>query len=229
MPVSQDPRDLLFTDLQGEDSNLEDVLASGLDGDLSERVPALIELLDRGEPDHQLFAAVLLLGWGRAEGFEALSRWAAAPEDVPWRSAPVSRDRFSGEDDSFGLLAFALGMSGWLNSSPELVAMQARAYRELLSLYDRVAFGRSLADALAGRRRMGALMVPDMVAAVERGLDRLGAPDRPGLRFQLAALLVALAHHDGASTVRLAGPLLAGADGRTEREVAFALKLVGSR
>lgn len=227
--MSADPRDLLFTDLQGEDANLEDVLASGLDGDLSERVPALIGLLDRGEPDHQLYAAVLLLGWGRAEGFEALSRWAAAPDDVPWRSAPVSRDRFSGEDDSFGLLAFALATSGWLDRGPELVAMQVRAYRELLSLYDRVAFGRWLADALDGRRDIGAVVVPEVVAAIERGLDRLAAPDRPGLRFQLAALLVALAPHDGASTVRLAGPLLEGADGRTEREVAFALKLVGSR
>ena len=222
--MTLDADTLLFTDFDGQDASLEDVLSSGLDADVSPRVPGLVHLLEHGEPKHQLYAAMLLLGWGRPEGFAALSRWVASPGDAPWATTLVSWDRFTGEDDSFGQLASALATSRWSDATPALVAMQVQSYRELLSLYTSRFFGRSLADALDCHRAVAALVVPEMIGAIERGLERLRERNSGSLRFQLAALLVALAPHDGAATTRLARSILEGADGRTEREVAFALE-----
>lgn len=216
------PEALLFTDLHGEEANLEDVLADGLDGDVSARVPGLVRLLRTG-PEHQLPAAILLLGWGQPEGFDALHRWAAAPDQVPWRDKPWTWDRFSGDDDAFGRLAWAVEQSKWLPEDSDLKARQLFAFRALLAISGQVYVGRALGEALAAQPWLAAGLVGELGEALAAGARALELQDSRALRFQMAALIAPLALVDGAAAARAAAWVRCGADSRTLRELASAL------
>ena len=63
---------LLFTDREGRRGQLQDIIDDGLDGGYENRIPALVELLNYGEPYHRLLACVMLTSWGHPLGFQIL-------------------------------------------------------------------------------------------------------------------------------------------------------------
>ena len=99
--------DLFYTDLEGEQAMLVDVIDDGLEGELDDRIPELRRLLSEGDAEERLNAARMLVAWADPVGIEALLYWAEHPDESPGAAV----NRFTGGDATFARLADALRTS----------------------------------------------------------------------------------------------------------------------
>ncbi|WP_166026823.1 hypothetical protein [Streptomyces chilikensis] len=183
---------LLFTDFDGGTAGPDDVIADALDGGYRERSEGLHNVLrDPGEdPVGRFLACVALTRWADPAGYEEVVRSAGAPAAVAWRGA--SCDRLHGQDDSFGVLADAVGDSADMVEERGTAAERLRAADALLSVADRVQFDRHISSLM--RQDVVASCLATMRTAVDRGIARLGGERVPhDLGLQLA-LMTAAAH-----------------------------------
>lgn len=183
---------LLFVDFDGTAADPDDVISEGLDGGYQERSEALKEVLrDPDEdPAGRFLACVALTRWADAVGYEAVVRAARSPESAAWRGA--SYDRLHGQDDTFGVLADAVGDSADMVEERGTADERLQAAEALLLVADRVQFDRHISALL--RRELVTLLLPAIKTAVEHGIARL-AEEQPSydLGLQLA-LMTAAAH-----------------------------------
>ncbi|WP_125500235.1 hypothetical protein [Streptomyces sp. WAC00469] len=210
---------LLFVDFDGLAADPEDVISDGLDGGYRSRTEALREVLrDPAEsPADRFLACAALTRWGDPDGYEAVVRAAGAPERVAWRGA--SYDRFHGRDDTFGVLADAVGQSVDMVEERGTAAQRTRAAEALLSIVDQVPFGLRVSALLS--RDLVVACLETVQATVSRGTTRLEAqPPCCDLGLQLA-LMIRAAHRiapdwaeDAADRLRAARP-----GGRALREL----------
>jgi hypothetical protein len=222
-----DPDALLFTDKDGQRVALEDVINDGLDRNYSDRIPALVELAQRGAPDHRLYATAMLVAWGVPDGYANLAAWARDPASVPWASKPFTFDRFSGADSAFETLANAVATAVELDDERDDVAPLRRdALRALLGAYHRVFFGRSLMTALEYDKPALPALRDDLAAAIDRATAAARTPPPFDLATQAAFLLGPLARVDDERAARAADALLADHPGneRMVREIAHGLR-----
>ncbi|WP_411148395.1 hypothetical protein [Streptomyces sp. A30] len=185
--------ELLFTDFDGTAAaDPDDVISEGLDGGYRERSEALKEVLrDPDEdPAGRFLACVALTRWADTVGYEAVVRAARSPESAVWRGA--SYDRLHGQDDTFGVLADAVGDSADMVEERGTATERLQAAEALLNLAGQVQFDRHISALL--RRELVAALLPAVTAGVERGIARL-AEEQPSydLGLQLA-LMIAAAH-----------------------------------
>ncbi|WP_051872373.1 hypothetical protein [Streptomyces sclerotialus] len=182
---------LLFTDFHGDSADPDDVISEGLDGGYRDRTEALVEVFrDRTVGPYGRFLACLALTrWGDAVGYAAVTDAAADPEAVEWRGA--SYDRLHTQDDTFGLLADAVGDSADMVEERGTQDERVRAARALLAVADRVQFGRRISSLL--RRELVSLCLPELRDAVDGGVRRVAGQQRLGfdLGLQLALMIVA--------------------------------------
>ncbi|POX39768.1 hypothetical protein C3486_16795 [Streptomyces sp. Ru73] len=187
---------LLFTDFDGDRADPDDVISDGLDGGYADRTEALTEVLgDRNEGPYERFLACLALTrWGDAAGYAAVAGAAAAPEAVDWRGA--SYDRLHAQDDTFGLLAEAVGESADMVDERGTRDERVRAAQALLAVADRVQFDRRVSALL--RADLMAACLPALRDAVDRGVRRLAERERLGfdLGLQLALMIAAARAYD---------------------------------
>jgi hypothetical protein len=220
-----DPEELLFVDKSGRRGSLQDVIYDGLDNDYSDRVPQLVQLIREGQPPHRLYATVMLVSWGIPEGYASLARWASDPARVPWASAPFTLDRQYGVDSTFEMLVDAIRTAGELDERDELKLRRIDGLRDLLGIYDRVFFGRSIMTALDFDKSL----IPRLENDIARAVDRAVAASSGKLAFDMASqaafLLRPLAMADDDHAARAAGELLAAhpSNDRMAAEVAHAL------
>ncbi|GAA1013745.1 hypothetical protein [Streptomyces sp. F-3] len=210
---------LLFVDFDGMAADPDDVISDGLDGGYRDRTEALREVLrdPHEDPAGRFLACVALTRWGDKSGYDAVVRAAGDPESVPWRGA--SYDRLHGQDDTFGVLADAVGDSVDMVEERGTAADRLRAVEALLSIADRVQFDRHIGSLL--RRDDVAACLPALQAAVTRGVTRLTEqPPSYDLGLQLA-LMVSAAHRvDPAWAQGMARDLMAAQPGeRALREL----------
>ena len=230
-----EPEELLFTERDGTRTQLQDVIYDGLDRDYSERYPALLLLIQEGQPAHRLYACVMLASWGVPEGLQTLIQWARNPDATPWAEQPFTFDRFYGVDSSFEMMADAIQTSGDIDRNNEVDALRTDATRALLGIYHRVYFGRSLMAALDLDDELTASVRAEIGLAVDRAIATAQASKVPfDLATQAAFLLGILASLDDDHAARAAEALLSSevatdrttrevATDRTTREVAYAL------
>ncbi|MFI6933129.1 hypothetical protein [Streptomyces sp. NPDC050287] len=214
---------LLYRDFDGLPAEPDDVIGEGLDGGYQERSEELRKVLrDPGEdPSGRFLACVALTRWADEAGYEAVTQAARIPESVPWRGA--SYDRFHGQDDTFGLLADAVGNSEDMIDERGTRTERTQAARALLAIADRVQFA----------RHIGALLRPDLVVAglpeiqatVDRGVTRLAKERFPyDLGLQLALMTAAVHRADAARSLEAARRLIAVEPGeRALRELREAI------
>ncbi len=184
--------DLLFVDFDGMAADPDDVISDGLDGGYRDRTEALREVLQDPDEDPagRFLACVALTRWGDGNGYDAVVQAAGAPESVPWRGA--SYDRLHGQDDTFGVLADAVGDSGDMVEERGTAADRVRAAEALLSVADHVQFDRHISSLL--RQDIVAACLPALQAAVTRGVARLTEqPPSYDLGLQMA-LMISAAH-----------------------------------
>ncbi|MER7175638.1 hypothetical protein [Streptomyces mesophilus] len=210
--------ELLGTSFDGETgADFEDVLYDGLDDPRHRaRVPRLVALLGSGTERERLLACVALTTWAEPAGYEAVIAAAATPEQAPWYGALIDR-KFS-VDSTFAQLALAVSDSDVLAGEKGTAGQRVAAFRALVRIADREYFDEKLADQLDAEAVRA--LVPDIEAAVRRGLPRIAeAPF--DLATQLVDLAAAVATVDGPLAVRLARDVLAEeASGRTLRHAA---------
>lgn len=182
--------DLLHVDLEGEEADLDDLMADGLDGSLDERIPALIELLEHGTPVERYSAAYLLIAWDVPEALETLIRWAEQSDELPRQVG----NRFTGGDASFGQLAESLGSGGKSPRAADTVRLRVAAGRALLQLVEDEDFERHLSVALGWNDLLRKSLVDETAAAAERAISALERGHEPGfdLWTQAAGLLYPL-------------------------------------
>jgi hypothetical protein len=214
---------LLYRDFYGLPADPDDVISEGLDGGYQERSEDLRKVLrDPGEdPAGRFLACVALTRWADEAGYEAVAQAARSPESVPWRGA--SHDRYHSQDDTFGLLADAVGNSDDMIGERGTHTERTRAARALLAIADRVQFD----------RHIGALLRPDLVVAgiteiqatVDRGIARLATEQLPyDLGLQLALMTAAVHRADAAWALDAARRLIAVKPGeRALRELPEAI------
>ena len=225
--VPRSPEDLLFTDLEGNRAQLQDVIADGLDGGYEDRIPELEHLLRTGSPYHRVMACVILTAWGQPSGFQTLIEWASDPATTPWANAPVTHDRIHGVDDAFENLADALKTSFWNEATPELRKMQREAAVALLKIYPDYFFDRTLALALVRDKTMPEALESQISAAIEASLQALRSGRNPGfdLAHQTASLILPVALANDVAAARFSDQVasLAPDNVRMLREVALSL------
>lgn len=159
--------ELFSLDLDGVKQPFRDLLADGLDRDYSARFPALRALTANGSPRDALFAATMLASWAQRDGYLAILRWADAPAKVPWAGAPEVRDRFTGVDSAFAMLAHAIETARPLRHTEAVALLRIAATRALLGIYHRVFFDRDL-DMVVGRDdALATRCAPEIESAVE--------------------------------------------------------------
>ncbi len=210
---------LLYRNFDGLPADPGDVISEGLDGGYQERSEELRKVLrDPGEdPTGRFLSCVALTRWADDAGYEAVTQAARSPESVPWRGA--SYDRLHGQDDTFGLLAEAVGNSEDMIDERGTRTERTQAARALLAIADRVQFD----------RHIGALLRPDLVVAglpeiqstVDRGITRLAKEQLPyDLGLQLALMTAAVHRREAAWALATARRLIAVKPGeRTVREL----------
>lgn len=209
--VANKPEELLFSDLEGNRVQYEDVIDEGLDGGYEERIPALIELLVSGEPYYQLLSCGMLTSWGHPSGFKKLIEWASNPGKAPWNETPVDIDRFTGADSAFELLAEALETSSYCDDEPELLKWQISAIKALTGIYHQSYFDRTLALAIINCKIDIEEVHSEIISAIKASLDRLERKDKIDfdLSFQIASLLMPLVRIDEQAAADYANLLLA--------------------
>lgn len=218
------PDELFSVDLDGQRQSFDDLVADGLDRDYSARFPALRELLARGTPRDQLFAAAMLASWAQREGYEAIVTWARAPERVPW--VGVTSDRFSGTDAGFAMLAAAIQTAQPLPHDDTLGALRLEATRALLAIYHRVFFDRDLYALLDTDDALATACRAELERAIEQATQASTQKQPFDMASQAAFLVGPLARQDDARAAAAGDALLAlhPQHGRLQREVAFAMR-----
>ncbi|MET9865476.1 hypothetical protein ABZZ16_04560 [Streptomyces sp. NPDC006386] len=163
--------ELLFVDFDGMPADPDDVISDGLDGGYRDRSEALRQVLrDSGEdPAGRFLACVALTRWGDAVGYEEVVAAAHSPGAVAWRGA--SYDRLNGEDDTFGVLADAVGDSVDMVDERGTGAERVRAAEALFGVVDSVQFGRHISSLL--REDLVVASLPVIKGTVGRGITRL--------------------------------------------------------
>jgi hypothetical protein len=187
--------ELLFVDFDGLTADPDDVISDGLDGGYRERTEALREVLrDPSEdPAGRFLACVALTRWGDPVGYETVVWAAGSPESVPWRGATY--DRLYGQDDTFGVLADAVGDSSDMVEERGTATQRLKAAESLLNVVDRVPFDRHISSLL--RQDLVTACLDVIKAAVTRGVVRLTEePPRYDLGLQLALLINAAGRVD---------------------------------
>lgn len=221
------PEELLFTDREGKRGQLQDIIDNGLEGGYEYRIPALIDLLNSGEPYHRLLACIMLTSWGHPSGFQTLINWASNSEDVPWKNSPVAYERISGSDSAFEMLADALKTSYYCEEDPTLKQWQIAATKALLGLYHRFYFGRTLALVIVREKEITIAVKNEIIAAIEFSIAILQQHTVLdfNLPFQVACLLIPLARLDDYAAATYANQLISNypQNLRMLREVANAL------
>src|SRR5688500_18500502 len=177
------PDEILFTEMDGSRTSLQDVIYDGLDRDYSARYPALLQLMRHGQPTHRLYSCVMLASWGVPEGLRMLIQWATDPDSTPWAAEPVTFDRFYGVDDAFEMLANAMDVAREFDLPDEIAALRADAIRALLGIYHRVHFGRSLMIVLDLDTALASTLRPEIARAVDRSV----AASQTSMPFDMAA------------------------------------------
>jgi hypothetical protein len=204
--------DLLFVDFDGVPASPDDVISDGLDGGYRERTEGLREVLRDAdeEPAGRFLACVALTRWGDPAGYETVVQAARSPESVPWRGA--SYDRLHGEDDTFGVLADAVGDSADMVEERGTAAQRAQAAGALLSAADRIQYDRHISSLL--RQDLVSVCLPAIKAAVDSGIT-MPAEAQPSfdLGLQLALLISAAHRHDATWAVAAARRLTAAQPG----------------
>lgn len=219
------PDEIFSLGPQGQPASFDDVVASGLDHDLSERHPALRALVQGGTPRQRAFAAAMLAAWGVRDGLIAIIDWAENPASVPWRREPAKIDRFSGADATFALFAHALEVARDVELTPACALLRVGAARALCLIHDQVCFERDLCalfdsdDVLAARAR------GEIETAVEIATTASTRSPPFDVAAQAAFLTGPLCRLDDARGAAAAEALLALHPGalRVRREIAFAL------
>ncbi|MEU6114063.1 hypothetical protein ABZ840_05820 [Streptomyces sp. NPDC047117] len=198
---------LLFTDFDGDRADPDDVISDGLDGGYADRTEALAAILrDPDEGPYERFLACLALTrWGDALGYAAVAEAASDPAAVDWHGA--SYDRLHTQDDTFALLAEAVGDSADMVEERATPEARVRAARALLAIADRVQFDRRISALL--RRDLLSACLPALRDAVDRGVRRLAEHERLGfdLGVQLALMIVAARAVDPGWAAAAAGRL----------------------
>jgi hypothetical protein len=220
------PESLLFTELDGTRSSVQDVIYSGLEIDYSERYPGLLRLLEEGEPAHRLYACMMLAAWGVPEGFGALTAWARDPDSAPWAGQPVTYDRLFGADAAFEMLAWSLWASGGTEHAARSAALRVEAARTLLGIYHRAYFDRTMALLLNEDRELAASLGSEIRSAVARTVEASLAPSQSfDMASQAAFLLGELARLDDEGAARGAEALISAHPDKSRclREVAHSL------
>lgn len=210
MESLNNPENLLFKDLEGKQAQLQDVIDDGLEGEYEHRVPALVELLDCGEPYYQLLACVMLTSWGNYSGFQKLIDWASNPENIPWKDMLVVYERISEADSAFEMLADGLKTSFYCQENQKLEQLQIEAIKALLSIYHQQYFGRTLALAIVRNKSVASNVKNEIIAAIKTSMAILqqNRPMEFDLAFQVASLLTPLAHLDDRITAFYANQLI---------------------
>jgi hypothetical protein len=179
----------------------DDVISDGLDGGYEERSEALRQVMQDSDEDPagRFMACVALTRWADEAGYSAVVEAAGSPGSVAWRGA--SYDRLHSQDDTFGVLADAVGDSADMVEEQGTAFGRVQAARALFAIADRVQFDRHISSLL--RRDLVSACLPDLKAAVERGTRRLAEKDQPSydLGLQLALMIVAASASDRAWAV----------------------------
>ncbi len=124
--------------------------------------------------------------------------WQGPPRRIRVGRGKPPDSGFHGQDDTFGLLADAVGDSGDMVEERSTGGERLHTVRALLAISDRVQFGRHIGALL--RRDLVADNLADIRAAVERGCRKLaGEQVSYDLGLQLA-LVIAAAHRGADST-----------------------------
>lgn len=227
MQSLNNPEALLFTDREGKRGQLQDIIDDGLEGGYEDRIPALVNLLNSGEPYYQLLACVMLTSWGHCLGFQKLIDWTSNSEDVPWKHQPVVYERISGADSAFEMLADALKTSFYCEEKETLKQWQIAATKALLSIYHRYYFGRTLALAIVRGKEIATDVKSEIKAAIEASMAILQKriPLEFDFAFQVASLLIPLAPLEDAATAYYANHLISNYHHKEKilRELANAL------
>ncbi len=210
MQSLNNPEELLFTDCEGNPAQLQDIIDDGLDGGYEYRIPGLINLLNSGEPYHQLLAAVMLTSWGHPAGFQKLIDWASNSQSVPWQAAPVVYERISQTDSAFEMLADAVNTSYYADENQKIQQWQIKAIKALLGIYHQYYFGRSLALAIVRKKEIAQAVKSEIIAAMEASLKILQEHTSLGfdLAFQVACLLIPLTRIDENAAANYANQLI---------------------
>ena len=187
-----DLRLLFRTDALGQPASFVDVIDDGLDGALDARIPELLALLNGPEEEAALKAALMLLSWGHREAFQVLENWSAHPNTVPWASESITKQRHSGADGSWSLIADAIRTSRYAKVRPTLDTDRLAAIRGLLCLTVDEDFDRSLATTIASISDAAELLADDLCSSIERLISSEGSEQFDRL-FQAALLSKELA------------------------------------
>ncbi|MDR3083402.1 MAG: hypothetical protein LBV60_21210 [Streptomyces sp.] len=184
---------LLYTDFDGNPADPDDVIADALDdGGYLERTPGLTAILQNedADPADRLLACCALTSWADSVGYDAVIRAAAGPDGVVWRGQ--SADRFFSQDDTFGLLADAVGSSGDMVEERGTADQRIEAARALIPLADRFQFDRHITSLLTSE--LVESCQDELRAVVDRGIARLASGEHIpfDLGLQLALLTVAM-------------------------------------
>ncbi|MGW6359356.1 hypothetical protein ACWFR5_30315 [Streptomyces sp. NPDC055092] len=130
----------------------------------------------------------------------------AASDPVVWRGQ--STDRFFSQDDTWGLLADAVGSSRDMVEESGTAGRRVGAARALIPLADRFQFDRHVSSLLT--HELVEACQGEIRAVVDRGITRLASAERVpfDLGVQLALLAVAMQRFDeeraNDATLRLA-------------------------
>ncbi|WP_432182255.1 hypothetical protein [Streptomyces sp. NBC_00063] len=190
-------RALLYTDFDGNPADPDDVIADALDDDgYLERTPGLTEILqdENADPAGRLLACCALTSWADPLGYDTVIHAATHPDDVAWRGQ--SADRFFSQDDTFGLLADAVGSSADTVSERGTADRRVEAARALIALADRFQFDRHISSLLT--RELVEACQDEIRSVVEGGITHLasGVHIPFDLGLQLALLTVAMKKFD---------------------------------
>jgi len=190
-------RALLYTDFDGNPADPDDVIADALDDDgYLERTPGLTEILqdNNADPAERLLACCALTSWADPLGYDTVIHAATHPDNVVWRGQ--SADRFYSQDDTFGLLADAVGSSSDMVDERGTADRRIQAARALISLADRFQFDRHISSLLT--HNLVEACQDEIRTAADRGITHLASGEHIpfDLGLQLALLTIAIKEFD---------------------------------
>jgi hypothetical protein len=185
---------LLFTNLEGNRQQLQDVIDDGLDGGYENRIPELIKLAENEEPYYSLLAYVMLISWGNQAGFISLLNLIQDPTQVPWLKKSVVYDRIYNCNSAFEMLADALRTSYYCEQDQQLKNWRIQVTQYFLKLYDQYYFGQSLALAILKGKEITPTIQGSIIEAIENSFIRLnqGIKIEFDLAFQVACLIITI-------------------------------------
>jgi hypothetical protein len=212
--------DVPLTLMTGEQVPLSVVLEEGVEESYASAIPALRALLhdERANPVLRVEACRTLVEAADPDGLAHLLAWTTDPARLPGADSPdggpLFPHRYLSVDETFGLLAQALGFSFDESNPPAIRATQVEALRALLRLAADRFFdhwlGTALAEASVVDESVVTGLVDEVRAAVAGMVEARGA-GRPVFPIQIISVLDGLARLDDAAAAetgeRLAGML----------------------